>query len=155
MTVRVFNLLEGETGDGEDIGAFVHRRAGVRHHLGAELIGCSLYEVPPGKRAWPYHYHDANEEWLVVVAGRPALRTPAGERELAPGDVAGFPQGEAGAHGISNRTDEPLRVAIFSTLRQGTVVYPDSDKLGAGPPHDRRYFRRDDAVDYWHGETRS
>ena len=48
-----------------------------------------------------------------------------------------------------------MRVAIFSTLRQGTVVYPDSDKLGAGPPHDRRYFRRDDAVDYWHGETRS
>ena len=62
MSVRVFNLLEGEAGDGEDIGAFVHRRAGVRHHLGAELIGCSLYEVPPGKRAWPYHYHDANEE---------------------------------------------------------------------------------------------
>jgi uncharacterized cupin superfamily protein len=153
MSVRVFNLLDGEIGEGEDVDVFVHRRAGVRHGLGAELIGCSLYEVPPGKRAWPYHHHDNNEEWLVVVDGRPTLRTPEGERELEPGDVAGFPQGEAGAHDISNRTDEPVRVAIFSTLRQGSVVYPDSDKIGAGPPWDRSYFRRADAVDYWDGEA--
>ena len=46
-----------------------------------------------------------------------------------------------------------MRVAIFSTLRQGSVVYPDSDKIGAGPPWDRRYFRRADAVDYWDGEA--
>jgi uncharacterized cupin superfamily protein len=153
VSVRVFNLLDGEVGEGEDVDVFVHRRAGVRHDLGAELIGCSLYEVPPGKRAWPYHHHDNNEEWLVVVDGRPTLRTPEGERELEPGDVAGFPQGEAGAHDISNRGDEPVRVAIFSTLRQGSVVYPDSDKIGAGPPWDRRYFRRADAVDYWDGEA--
>ena len=153
MSVRVFNLLDGETDEGEEVDVFVHRRAGVRHDLGGELIGCSLYEVPPGKRAWPYHYHGNNEEWLMVVEGRPTLRTPEAERELAPGDVVGFPQGEAGAHDISNRSDEPVRVAIFSTLRQGSVVYPDSDKIGAGPPWDRRYFRRGDAVDYWDGET--
>ena len=152
MSAGVFNLLDGETGEGEDVGGFLHRRASVRSELGAELIGCSVYDVPPGKRAWPYHYHHNNEEWLVVVAGRPTLRTPEGERELAPGEVAGFPQGEAGAHDISNRTDEPARIAIFSTLRQGTVVYPDSDKIGAGPPEDRRYFPRSAAVDYWNGE---
>jgi uncharacterized cupin superfamily protein len=153
VSIRVFNLLDGETGEGEDVDVFVHRRAGVRHDLGGELIGCSLYEVPPGKRAWPYHYHDNNEEWLVVVDGRPTLRTPEAERELAPGDVVGFAQGEAGAHDISNRSDEAVRVAIFSTLRQGSVVYPDSAKIGAGPPWDRSYFRRADAVDYWDGEA--
>lgn len=125
----------------------------MRPRLGAELIGCSLYELPAGVRPWPYHYHWSNEEWLVVVSGTPTLRTPDGVRELAPGKVVGFPQGEPGAHDISNRTDGTVRVAIFSTLRQGSVVYPDSDKLGAGPPHDRRYFRRGDAVDYWDGET--
>src|SRR5205823_7426332 len=124
MSVRVFNLLEGEAGDGEDIGGFVHRRAGVRHLLGAELIGCSLYEVPPGKRAWPYHYHDANEEWLVVAAGRPTLRTPAGERELAPGDVAGFPQGEAGAHDPPHPTGGAPRAGGFLSLRPGGGAAP-------------------------------
>jgi hypothetical protein len=33
------------------------------------------------------------------------------------------------------------------------VSYPDSDKLGAGPPHERLFFRRGDAVDYWDGEA--
>lgn len=152
MSPKVFNLLDGDPGEPEGREGRVYRRLSVRPWLEAELIGCSLYELPAGTRPWPYHYHDNNEEWLVVVSGTLTLRGPAGIRELASGEVVGFPQGEAGTHDISNRTDETVRVAIFSTLRQGSVVYPDSDKLGAGPPHDRRYFRRGDAVDYWEGE---
>jgi len=120
----------------------------VGRELGAELLGCGLYDLPPGERTWPYHYHLGNEEWLIVVAGRPTLRTPEGERELEPGDVAAFPEGEAGAHDLANPTQENARVAIFSTLRRGSVVYPDSGKVGAGG----RYFRVADAVDYWDGE---
>jgi uncharacterized cupin superfamily protein len=127
---------------------FVHRRVLVREALGGELLGCSLYEFDLGEQLWPYHYHRGNEEWLIVVAGRPTLRTPAGERELRPGDVAAFAEGEAGAHAIANRTDENTRVAIFSTLRRGSVLYPDSAKVGAGG----RYFRIADAVGYWEGE---
>ena len=48
-----------------------------------------------------------------------------------------------------NRSDVPARLAIFSTRRQGSVTYPDSGKVGAGPPWDRLYFRRSDAVPYW------
>lgn len=124
----------------------------MREALGGELIGCSLYEFDPGEQLWPYHYHWNNEEWLIVVAGAPTLRTPEGERELRAGDVVGFAEGEAGAHTLYNRGGMPARVAIFSTLQHGTVVYPDSDKLGAGPRHDRRYFRRGDAVPYYEGE---
>jgi uncharacterized cupin superfamily protein len=132
---------------------FEHRSASVREALGGELIGCTVYEFDHGTQLWPYHLHWANEEWLVVVSGAPTLRTPDGERALRAGDVVGFPQGEGGAHALYNRSAEPVRIAIFSTRLQGSVDYPDSAKIGAGPPHDRLYLRRADAVDYWDGEA--
>ncbi len=141
----VVNLRDCELDDRPDFPPpFVHHRA--RTH--GELIGCSVYEIPPGKRAWPYHGHHNNEEWAVVVDGTPTLRTVEGERELRAGDLVAFPEGEAGEHDFSNRSDTPVRVAIFSTLRQGNAYYPDSDKVGLRG----RYYRRRDAVDYWYGE---
>lgn len=144
----VVNLLDEPAGEENDRDGFRHRQRPLGPGLDAELLGCSVYDLPPGERAWPYHYHLGDEEWLIVVAGRPTLRTPEGERELRPGDVAAFPEGEAGAHALANETDENARVAIFSTLRRGSVAYPDSAKVGAGG----RYFRVADAVDYWDGE---
>lgn len=146
------NLADAPLQAREAPSRFEHRSASVREALGGEQIGCTLYEVDPGRQLWPYHFHWNNEEWLVVVAGAPTLRTPAGERELRGGDVVAFPEGEAGAHTLVNGSDAPFRVAIFSTRNQGSVVYPDSGKVGAGPPWDRLYFRRRDAVDYWEGE---
>lgn len=129
-----------------------HRAVSVREALGGELVGCTLYELDPGAQLWPYHYHCNNEEWLIVVDGAPTLRTPDGERDLRAGELVAFPDGEAGAHTLYNRSDELVRVAIFSTRNQGSAHYPDSGKVGAGPPWDRLYFRRSDAVDYWEGE---
>jgi uncharacterized cupin superfamily protein len=150
--MSVFNLLDGEVAEAGEPEGFRHRRASIREALGGELLGASLYEVPPGQRLWPYHYHEGNEEWLVVVSGRPTLRTPGGARALGAGDVAGFSPGHDGAHTLTNATANPVRVVIFSTLHYGTASYPDSDKVGAGWRDDRRYFRRGDAVDYWDGE---
>jgi uncharacterized cupin superfamily protein len=144
----VFNLLDGLRGEEIDRDGFRCFDLPLQPLLGSELFGCSLYEIPPGEQLWPYHYHLGNEEWLVAVSGAPTLRTPEGERGLAPGDVVAFPDAEAGAHTLYNRTDASARVAIFSTLRAGSVVYPDSGKVGAGG----RYFRIADAVDYWDGE---
>jgi uncharacterized cupin superfamily protein len=132
---------------------FVHAYRPIRPDVGGDQIGCSVYELAPGKQLWPYHWHLNNEEWAVVVDGEPTLRTPEGERALRAGDVVGFPQGEAGAHTFTNRTEQSVRVAIFSTRRPGDAYYPDSGKLGAGPPWDRTYFRLADAVSYWDGEN--
>jgi hypothetical protein len=44
-----------------------------------ELIGGSMYEVAPGKKQGPYHTHHGNEEWAIVIRGRPTRRTPEGE----------------------------------------------------------------------------
>ena len=64
------NLLDCELAGRQEISGFQHRRTSVREALGGELIGCSLYELPPGEQLWPYHFHWNNEEWLIVVSGR-------------------------------------------------------------------------------------
>ncbi|HVC86862.1 MAG TPA: cupin domain-containing protein [Gaiellaceae bacterium] len=120
--------------------------------LGATKLGLSVYELPPGQSICPYHYESGEEEWLIALAGRPTLRTPDGEHELRPWDAVFFPTGADGAHKVTNRTDETVRVAIWSNrVDPSTSVYPDSEKVGAWPPG--KLFRLADAVDYWDGET--
>ena len=129
---------------------------GARKRIGGELLGASVYEVPPGERTFPYHYHHGIEEWLLVVGGRPIVRTPEGERELREGDLVRFPAGAAGAHAVENRSKEPARVLIASNLVAPSVsVYPDSDKVGTrtGEDGDSLNFPRSAAVPYLHGEA--
>jgi len=119
--------------------------------LGAEQLGLTVYELPPGQSICPYHYETGEEEWLIVLAGRPTLRTPEGEQELRPWDCAFFAAGEAGAHKVTNRSGDPVRVCIWSNrLPVATSVYPDSEKVGAWPPG--KLFRLGDAVEYYDGE---
>ena len=124
--------------------------------LGAEETGMTVYELPPGQSVCPYHYEYAEEEWLVVVAGKPSLRTPAGEEELKPGDIAFFQRGPDGAHKISNCSDETATVLMFSTVRYPAVtVYPDSDKIGfyTSPERDDDVIvPRSADVEYFDGE---
>ena len=137
--------------------------AQVAREAGAERLGATVYELPPGQSICPYHWHTANEELLIVLRGRPALRTPDGERETDEGEVVAFPVGERGAHKITNRTDEPVRVLIVSEMNSPEVgVYPDSGKVMAreqapGTPATgiRAIFRQADGVDYWEGELGS
>jgi uncharacterized cupin superfamily protein len=123
--------------------------------MGGELIGGRLYELEPGDRLWPYHTHHANEEWLLVVRGRPTLRTPEGEQELAEGDVVAFRRGKDGAHQVRNGTDEPIRVLMLSTLIQPDIVeYLDSGKVGSRSVAGERILlaRPGPDLDYWDGE---
>jgi uncharacterized cupin superfamily protein len=146
----IVNLLDAERGDRNDRDGFRFFDLWVGDTLGAELLGCSLYDLPPGEQLWPYHFHFGNEEWAIIVAGSPTVRTPEGERVLAQGDIVAFPEGEAGAHTFLNRSDAEARIAMFSTLNRSTLpVYPDSGKVAAY----RRCFRMADAVDYWDGES--
>jgi uncharacterized cupin superfamily protein len=125
----IANLFSGEWDDEQEHEGFRIREAQIGARLGAELIGGSVYEVDPGKKLWPYHVHHANEEWLIVLRGRPTLRTPEGERELVEGDVACFARGAAGAHQVRNATEEPVRILMLSTLILPDILeYPDSGR---------------------------
>jgi uncharacterized cupin superfamily protein len=150
----IFNLLDGELNESEDRPGYRHCATRVGGKLGAELLGASLYETLPGEKLWPYHWEVGCEEFLVVVAGRPTLRTPDGERELRPGDVVHFPEGEPGTHQLRNDTGEPFRVLIGSTKSPLNVAgYPDSNKILIDMPGKRRMLRDGPELDYWEGET--
>ncbi|MEA2218221.1 MAG: hypothetical protein QOJ35_847 [Solirubrobacteraceae bacterium] len=123
--------------------------------LGAKDTGTSLYELPPGEALCPYHYEYGEEEWLLVVAGRPSLRDPDGTHELGPWDVVFFPRGPDGAHQVRNDSDETVRVLLWSNVVLPTAtVYPDSDKIGVwtGNRDDDVMVPRSAGVDYFHGE---
>jgi uncharacterized cupin superfamily protein len=128
-----------------------------RKRVAGEHLGASLYELPPGESTFPYHYELGNDELLVVVAGTPTLRTPAGERRLATGECVLFPSGPEGAHQLRNDEEEPARVLLVSNFAlPRAAVQVDSGKLmvrwGTGDD-ERLWFRREDAVDYWEGEA--
>ncbi|HEX4282276.1 MAG TPA: cupin domain-containing protein [Solirubrobacteraceae bacterium] len=152
---KVFNLHGDDWDRTEDRQGWRSKDAWVGERIGAELIGGSLYELEPGDRLFPYHAHHANEEWLLVVRGRPTLRTPEGEHDLSEGDVVAFPRGEAGLHQVRNRTEHPVRVLMLSTLLMPEVVeYADSRKLGVRNAKAERIAmtRPGDMLDYWDGE---
>jgi uncharacterized cupin superfamily protein len=124
--------------------------------LGAEDTGSSLYALPPGQAVCPYHYEYGEEEWALVLEGRPTLRTPDGTEQLAPMDVAFFPKGPAGAHLIRNDTEETVRVLMWSNMVVPSAsAYPDSDKVGiwTGIKDENVMVVRSSNVDYYHGET--
>ncbi len=133
-------------------------RARLSRQAGSERLGLSLWELPPGEAAYPYHYHLAEEELVLVLDGAPSLRTPDGWRELAEGEVVAFLRGERGGHQLVNRTQQTVRFLAFSTSGEPDVVmYPDSGKLGAFErlPDGgglRTMFRLSDTVDYHDGE---
>lgn len=158
--VNEYELEWGQQSRGE---SFDHRRKTLGAAASGEKLGCSLYEVPPGRRAWPYHYHLGNEEAIYVLEGSGMLRIGGREVSLSRGDYVALPVGEAGAHQISNTSDEPLRYLCFSTMVEPDVlVYPDSGKIGlfagsapGGPKEERtlnKYLRADAEVDYFDGE---
>jgi uncharacterized cupin superfamily protein len=133
-------------------------RARLGRQAGSVRTGLSLWEVPPGEAAYPYHWHLVEEELVVVLQGEPSLRAPEGWRELEEGEVVAFPVGEDGAHQIVNRTDAPVRFLTFSNQQPDLVVYPDSGKLAAFERRPdgggiRKMFRVADAVDYYEGES--
>jgi uncharacterized cupin superfamily protein len=139
---------------------FALRGITLGDRAGAEKLGASLYELPPGQAICPYHWHAANEELMVVVEGPVELRDREGWRSVPTGEVVAFPRGEAGAHQVRNPADAtaPARVIMFSEKRYPELpVYPDSEKVGVreaapGSPGIRLNFRIGDAVDYWDGE---
>jgi uncharacterized cupin superfamily protein len=153
--MKVFNLYGEEWDETRERDGWRIKEAFVGHRIGSALLGASMAEIEPGSKLWPYHAHHANEEWAIVLAGEPTLRTPEGERVLAPGDVVCFERGKGGAHQIANRTDAPVRVLMLSSMIAPDVIeYLDTGKLfvrdATGEPI--VFARPGPTLEYWEGE---
>lgn len=141
---------------------YASRRKQLGAAAGGRQIGCSLFEIPPGKRSFPLHYHLANEEALYVLDGEGTLRLGEGETRVGPGDYVALPVGPDTAHQLINDGGKPLRYLVVSTMIEPDVlVYPDSKKFGlmagAAPGGEKEKrtllaYVPDVRVDYWEGE---
>lgn len=133
------------------------------HAGGGEELGTSLYELDPGNRTWPAHYHAGNEEAVFVLDGRLRLWLGNGEgrteHALSSGDYVALPRGEAHAHEVEAAGDGTARFLVASTMHEPDfTVQPDADKvlLIAGDPpgeYEGRYLSKtldfDAEVGYW------
>ena len=134
----------------------LRRRLGMA--AGGEKLGCSLYELAPGKAAFPFHVHLSNEEGVYVLQGEGVLRLGTGEHPIRSGDYMAFRAGGE-PHQIVNRSAALLQFLAFSTMSYPEVAtYPESQKVGiyGGPAKaDRRdlgVFKLSSVIDYWEGE---
>ena len=152
-----FNIANPEFEyDPEDPHPFRGGRVKVGPLVGAAATGMSVYEMPPGEGTCPYHYEYGEEEWLLVLEGRPTLRHPEGpelKQTTSHGSSTSVP---SGAHAVRNETEETVRFLMFSTIvHPAASVYPDSGKVAiwTGNPDDSVLVRKTSAVDYYDGEV--
>lgn len=114
-----------------------------------------IYDVPPQKCAYPYHYHTSNTEVFHILSGIGLLQTAEGEVTVKTGDVVVFPPGEYGVHKLKNISEHDMLTYMdFATTNSPDIThYPDSNKIGVivhGSSAD--FFSLDQAVDYYKGE---
>ncbi len=158
----VMNIDEVEFEEMGGDSGFAGKRGSLSGKIGAEKLGYSVVVVPPGKAAWPFHTHYANEEMFLILEGSGSLRYGDAEYPLRQGDVICCPPGPGRARQIRNTSDADLKYLALSTaLTPEVAEYPDSGKVGVicgGPGEDMskytlvKFLRMDDAVPYYDGE---
>ena len=148
------NLNDLEFDDVRQGEGFECRRARLGLQTGVTRVGASLWELPPGRAPYPYHFHLTEDEILILLEGTLSLRTPEGWRDMEQGEVVGFPVGEAGAHQVVNRTGSTVRfLAISNSGMPEAVVQVDANKIGVFERRPdgggiREWYRRGDSVSY-------
>ncbi len=140
---------------------YVTRRLGIP--AGAQQLGATLTEIPPGKISYPLHFHCANEEAVYVISGKGTARIGDTRVPVRAGDWISYPVGPAHAHQMINDSDAPLVYLALSTGHKCEVVgYPDSKKIGSAAtpaggtfqtnPWIFQLSRQGETLDYWDGE---
>jgi len=158
--------------DEYDHGQRQFRRKQLGAAAGGDELGTSLYELDPGKRTWPRHYHAGNEEAIYVLGGELTLwlgsgdagegeRTDGGATEhvLEPGDYVALPSGPDHAHEVEARGETTARFLVVSTMDEpdmSVLVERDTAMLFAGGApgnYEGRFISKtvdlDAEVDYW------
>lgn len=114
-------------------------------HTGNQQLGGQLLELGPGERAFPFHFHCANEEAIFVISGAGTARLGNTRVNVRAGDWIACPVGPEHPHQMINDGDVPLVYLAISTQHKCEVVgYPDSKKvaMAAGPSFDKPWVRQ-------------
>jgi uncharacterized cupin superfamily protein len=120
--------------------------------IGSQKLAYAVGRMRRGEHYCPYHWHTAEEELFVVMAGTPTLRTPRGTFALRAGDMVAFPTSPDGAHRIWNDADEDAVVLMVANADTHDVChYPDSQKLVVEMTG--TLVRDNPQLDYFEGEA--
>jgi len=139
---------------------FAGMRQRVGAQIGAQKLGYSFFNVPPGKAAFPYHTHSGNEEMIYIIDGEAILRLGKEELPVAAGTVIACPPGAEYPHQLVNTGNKKLRYLVVSTMEFPDICeYPDSNKIGAYATAAvgaqvglRALYVKDRNVNYYEGE---
>jgi uncharacterized cupin superfamily protein len=106
---------------------------------GLTAMGVSHVVLKPGAWSSQRHWHDSEDEFVVILSGEAVLVEDGGETALRAGDCAAFPLGDADGHHLQNRSDADCVFVAISAGARGGGVYSDIDMVFTADG----YFRKD------------
>lgn len=107
---------------------------------GLTAMGVSHVVLKPGAWSSQRHWHESEDEFVVILSGEAVLVDDSGETELRAGDCAAFPMGVPNGHHLQNRSAQDcVFLAIGAGNQQGRGSYPDIDMTF----DDSGYFHKD------------
>jgi uncharacterized cupin superfamily protein len=112
----------------------------VGQSAGLSELGARHVVLEPGAWSSQRHWHDGEDELLVMLSGRAVLIEDGGETELVAGDVAAWPMGVRNGHHLINRSSEPCTFVCVSAGKNTGGGYSDIDMLFT---EDNRYVHKD------------
>ncbi|GMQ59557.1 hypothetical protein AN1V17_39540 [Vallitalea sediminicola] len=115
----------------------------------------AIYEIPPKKISYPYHYHLKNEEAFYIISGKGLLKTHDSERVVTKGDIIVCPPSEKGAHLLQNTSDTELLTYIEFDIcyYPEVIVYPNTNKIGVFEDKDKKLiFDKSSSIGYYDKE---
>ena len=94
---------------------------------GLSDFGVSHVTLEPGGVSSQRHWHEGEDEFVVMLAGEAMLAEDEGETLLRAGDCASFPKGVANGHRLINRSDSDCVFIAVGKLAATDCHYPDID----------------------------
>ena len=107
-------------------------------------FGASHVTLKPGAWSSQRHWHEGEDEMVVMISGEAVLVDDGGERDMRPGDVAAFPKGDGNGHVLQNRSDQDCVFVAIGRPATTDCHYPDIDMH----LFDRTGFRRKDGSEF-------
>lgn len=114
--------------------------------LGLERIGLHLVRLEPGRDSTTFHFHEQDEEFLLVLEGRGIAEIGDAVAEVGPGDLMAFPAGSPG-HLLRNPFEHDLVYLMGGERNALDVVRYPRDGRSLFKFHGHRKGVRDDDLE--------
>ena len=124
--------------DAEVAGRWYRRLATA---TGLTDFGASHVRLEPGAWSSQRHWHEGEDELMVMIEGAAVLVEDESRTQLAPGDIVAWPKDVAKGHHLVNESDAPCLFLVVGTDHGKDCHYPDVDLLAEGGTD--RYLHKD------------